>query len=156
VNFDIVNRFYVQEFKWTLPTCKSINGEMDNSPIDKRQLVILVYDKDQFSSDDVLGSVIIQLSDLTLDTELDRWLPIVQPMTARRWSWRNVLQSRLKGQQPQAELKVKVMAREVGSHPAVVANEISEVGSWCVPGNAAVEATSLKGSAKLLPVAGES
>jgi hypothetical protein len=128
---------------------------MDNSPIDKRQLVILVYDKDQFSSDDVIGSVIIQLSDLTLDLELNDWLPIVPPMTSRRWSWRNVVQSRLKGKQPQAELKVKVMAREVGAHPAVVAKEISEIG-WCEQGNAAFEATSLKGSAKLLSVAGES
>ena len=129
---------------------------MDSSTIDKRQLVILVYDKDQFSSDDVIGCVIIPLSSLTLGSELDSWLPIVPPMTSRRRSWRSVLQSLPKGKQPQAQLKVKVMAREVSSDPAALTNGISEVVSWCWQGNAVVDATSLKGSAKLLPVASNS
>ncbi len=139
-----------------LPSWKAVVGEKDKNAIDNRQLVILVYDKDQFSSDDVIGCVLIPLSTLNTDSALDAWLPITRPLTARRWSWRTALQTSIIGKQPQAELKLKVMIRELDSEANASTNGCSELGGWCRQEmkleDAAVEATSLKESAKLLPV----
>jgi hypothetical protein len=142
-----------------LPSWKAILGETDKCAKDNRQLVIMVYDKDQFSSDDVIGCVLIPLSTLSNDSELDAWLPIVRPMTALRWNWRTALQTRLMGKLPQPELKLKVKAREIGLKEDASANVCSATDRWCRPSgkleNAAVEEISLKGSAKLLPEASD-
>ncbi len=134
-----------QEFRWTLKSIQPV--------IDKRQLVIMVYDKDQFSRDDVIGCVMISFSKLVVASTIDSWLPIVRPMASLQWSAWGALQTRLLGQPPQAELKLRVTALKIGSD-VVVANISS--GRSCVEGwyrqsgYAAEGKASVKSSAKLV------
>ena len=107
---------------------------MDSSVLETRQLVIMVYDKDQFSSDDVIGCVLIPLHTLSIDSVLDAWLPIVPPpMTGQGWNWRKLLHSGLIYQTAQAELKLKVTARERNPGAALLEIEASQVGGWNEP-----------------------
>ena len=108
----------------------------------------MVYDKDQFSRDDVIGCVMIPFSKLAVTSTIDSWLPIVRPMASLRWSAWNALQTRLLGQQPQAELKLRITVLKIGSDVAV-ANLSPDVGGWYGPSGLA-EATTLKSSAKLV------
>ncbi len=108
----------------------------------------MVYDKDQFSRDDVIGCVMIPFSKLAVTSTIDSWLPIVRPMASLRWSAWNALQTRFFGKPPQAELKLKITVLKIGSNVAV-ANLTSDVGGWYGPSGLA-EATTLKSSAKLV------
>ncbi len=108
----------------------------------------MVYDKDQFSRDDVIGCVIIPFSKLAVTSTIDSWLPIVRPMTSLRWSAWNALQTRLLGHQPQAELKLRITVLKIGSDVAI-ADLSSGVGGWYGPSGLA-EATTLKSSAQLV------
>ena len=114
----------LQEFRWTLKSVQPV--------IDKRQLVIMVYDKDQFSRDNVIGCVMIPFSKLFVASTIDSWLPIVRPMASLRWSAWSALQTRLLGQPPQPELKLRITALKIGSDVAVanLSSRCSGVGGW--------------------------
>ncbi len=134
----------LQEFRWTLKSIQPV--------IDKRQLVIMVCDKDQFSRDDVISCVMIPFSKLVVASTIDSWLPIVRPMASLRWSAWSALQTRLLGQPAQAELKLRVTALKIGSDVVVanISSGRSGVGGWYGQSGYAEGKVTVKSSAKLV------
>jgi hypothetical protein len=60
-----------ESFSWDL-------GPASSNEVEGRKLVVMVYDKDQVSSDDVIGCVTVRLADLQHGT-LDDWREIIRP-----------------------------------------------------------------------------
>ena len=63
-----------QDFTWIFPE----NSELLNLD---RKVVVMMYDKDQLSDDDLIGSVIVELSELK-DGHFDSWRKVVRSQTA--------------------------------------------------------------------------
>jgi hypothetical protein len=88
-----------QTFAWDLGLA-SANATQD---VD-RKLVVMVYDKDQISSDDVIGCITIRLGELQYGM-LDEWREILRPQS--NFFPAQVIQQRL-ADKPELKLKVKL------------------------------------------------
>uniref|UniRef100_A0A7S0MD93 C2 domain-containing protein n=1 Tax=Cryptomonas curvata TaxID=233186 RepID=A0A7S0MD93_9CRYP len=64
-----------ENFQWEIP-----NSALHLMP--DRKLVVMIYDKDQFSNDDLIGCVTVGLKELDADGIFDGWKMIVRPPNA--------------------------------------------------------------------------
>ncbi len=64
-----------EDYQWEIP-----NPALHQMP--NRKLVVMIYDKDQFSNDDLIGCVTVGLKELDADGIFDGWKIIVRPPNA--------------------------------------------------------------------------
>ena len=90
-----------RDFQWKL----SENSEL--LKLDRR-VVVMVYDKDQISADDLIGCVIVQLGEL-VDGEFDAWKQVIQPPNAptRQYIF-------FTAPKPELKLKISLSSATVG------------------------------------------
>ena len=81
-----------KNFVWNFPTSADLLSE--------RKIVVMVYDKDQLSSDDLIGCVTVSLSELGSEGCFEGWKEIVRPRKSSRFQ--------LPLRKPLAELKLRV------------------------------------------------
>ena len=101
-------RLSCQAFEWTLPAPDAGAGAAE-----ERSLVVMVYDKDQFSADDVIGCVELPLR-AVLAGAVDSWLPVRRPGRPRRRGLWARLRGALLGRDLRPELKLRVSGRLAG------------------------------------------